>query len=191
MRKILAALVTIFFCAPVARAHITPNVELVRKGEFLKSSLPDATRFFERGLMISLPDGQEILKETGWSPSDEDTKVYVGRDENGRLVGSVVFLWVASQHGPVGIAAVFDPQGTLRRAAVTDVGSEPLAWVRPLVERGGLDVLAGLAPGTRLDAARIAPAATGSMSRYYARVIAEGILRAQAIERLSRRRGEK
>lgn len=188
MSRMLAGFAGFFLASVFLQAHITPNVELVRRGEFLKSSLPGATKFFQKEFMISGADGAAIRSKTGWSPSEEDTRVYVGRDAGGRLVGAVVFLWVASQHGPLGIGAAFDPAGTLRRVAVTDVGSETLAWVRPLIDARGPDALVGLAPDSRPDPSTIAPGVTGSMSRYYAGVIADGVARAQAVEALVRER---
>lgn len=180
MRKTLRALAALGFAA-AALGHITPNVELVRKGDFLKEALAGATKFFERRLMISGPDGAAIREATGWSPSEEDTKVYVGRDEKGRLAGSVVFLWMPSQHGPVGVAVAFDPARAVRRVAVTDVGSEPLAWVRPLLEGKGLKALEGLPANSAPEAARLAPPDAGAMTRYYARVIADAVVRAQRV----------
>jgi len=184
MRRILAALASSCLAA-AALGHITPNVELVRRGEFLKQSLPGATKFFERHLMISGPDGAAIREATGWTPSEEDTRVYVGRDEQKRLVGSVVFLWMPSQHGPVGIAVAFDPARTVRRVAVTDVGSEPLAWVRPLIDGNGLRELEGLPAGAVPDAGRLASPDAGAMTRYYARVVADAVIRAQRIAELA------
>jgi hypothetical protein len=173
-----------FLCPLALSAHITPNVELVRRGEFLRQGLPEAARFFEKQMMISRGDGTAIRKATGWVPSEEDTKIYVGRDARSQLVGTVVFLWMPSQHGPLGIGVVFRADGAVRRVAVTDVGSEPLAWVRPLIDGGGLAAFEGLSPGAAPDPSRVAPLAGGSMSRYYARVIADGVTRAQAVQRV-------
>jgi hypothetical protein len=105
-----------------------------KKGEFLRESLPGAVRFFEKRMAWSGEDGAAVERATGWRPSDESCKVYVGRDAEKRLIGSAVFLWMPSQHGPVGIGVAFDPEGTIRRATVTDVAAEPLVWVRPLLE---------------------------------------------------------
>ena len=180
--------VGVFLCASTAIAHITPNVVLVRRGEFLKESLPGATRFFEKQLMLAGQEGAAIRQATGWSPSDEDTKVYVGRDEKGGLIGTVVFLWISSVHGPVGMGFAFKPDARLSQAVVTDVGSEPLAWVRPLIEAGGMQTLAGLAASAKADPERVAPSVTSPMSRYYAQVIAQGVFRAQWIERVASER---
>jgi hypothetical protein len=180
VRKTLAALAAFCLAAP-ALAHITPNVVLVKKGEFLRQALPGASKFFERALMISGPDGAAIREATGWTPSEEDTRVYVGRDEKGDLVGTVVFLWMPSEHGPVGLGVAFDAMGVIRRAVITDVGSEPLAWVRPIIDGGGLKLLEGLSPTSAPDPARLAQAGSGAMTRYYAKVVADGIGRAQRL----------
>lgn len=168
-----------------ALAHVTPNVELVKKGEFVRQSLPDAAQYLEKKLAIGRADLAAIKQATGWTPSEEDVRVYVGRDRQGALLGTVVFVWIPSEHGPVGVGVAFDAGGAVQRAAVTDVGSEPLAWVRPLLAGNGMAAFAGLPLGTPPDPARLSPAATGSMSRYYAQVIAEGIARSQAIERVA------
>jgi len=185
MSKRLAG-IALFLCAAAASAHITPNVQLVKRGEFLKESLPGAERYFEKQLMLSGAVGTAIRQATGWSPTAEDTRMYVGRDGKGELVGSVVFLWIPSEHGPVGLAVAFDPHGTIRRAAVTDVASEPLAWVRPLIDAGGLQSFVGLGHGEKPDPSHVAPAVTASMSRYYAQILAEGVARAQQVERASK-----
>ena len=189
MRKWFPVLAIFLFAWPL-EAHITPNVSLIGRGEFLRQSLPGATRFFEKGMMISGVDGASLRRDTGWVPSEEDTKVYVGRDARGDLVGTVIFLWLPSQHGPVGLGVAFAPDGTVRHAVVTDVGSEPLAWVRPLIEARGLAVFEALPAGASPDASRVAPGVSGAMSRYYARVIAGGVARAQALERILARAGK-
>src|SRR6266540_1397901 len=129
MRKLLLTLAALLFPLMLA-AHITPNVSLVARGEFLKQGLPGATRFFEKEMMISRADG------------------------------------------------------AVRRVAVTDIGSEPVVWVRPLIDGGGMDAFEGLAAGAAPDPSRVAPQVNGSMSRYYARIIADGVARAQAVERV-------
>ncbi|HEY7113321.1 MAG TPA: hypothetical protein VIA45_10360 [Thermoanaerobaculia bacterium] len=184
MHRVFSALVALG-CAAAAFAHVTPNVTLVRKGDFLKEALPGATKYFERHLMIAGSEGAAIRQATGWTPTDEDTKVYVGRNDGGVLVGSVVFLWMPSQHGPVGVAVAFDAGRIVRRVAVTDVGTEPLVWVKPLLDGGGLRTLEGLALGSSPDAARLVSPDAGAMTRYYAGIVAGAVVRAQKLEELS------
>lgn len=166
-------------------AHVTPNVVLLARGEFVKRSLPAAADFFEQKLAFGAADAAAIRARTRWTPSEEDVKVYLGRDAAKRLVGSAIFLWVPSEHGPIGVAVAFDPRGRIVQAAVTDAGSEPLAWVRPLLAGDGLAVFTGLPLDGRAEPSKVAPGVTGNMSRYYAEVIAEGVTRAQAVERVS------
>lgn len=177
--------VFVWVAALPARAHVTPNVELVKRGAFIQTSLPGAARFFEKKLDLGRVDLAAVRKETGWSPSHEDTKVFVGRDEDGALVGTVVFVWTPSQHGPVSVGVAFDANGKILHATVTEVGSEPLSWVQPLIDAGGMTAFDGLTRGQTPDPDRVAPQVEGKMSRYYARIVAQGVERAQAIERIA------
>ncbi|HZF12372.1 MAG TPA: hypothetical protein VFE33_26590 [Thermoanaerobaculia bacterium] len=186
MRKVRAVLLALSLAPALpALAHVTPNVELLKKGEFVQQSLPGATRFLEQKLTFGGGDLAAVKKATGWTPSEEDVRIYVGRNAQGERVGTVVLLWMASEHGPVGVGVAFGGDGKILRAAVTDIGSEPLAWVRPLLQGDGLATWNGLALDTAPDAAKVAPQVTGRMSRYYAEVIAQGVARAQAVERVS------
>lgn len=184
MSKLLASVVALIAAVPLF-AHVTPNVQLVKRGDFIKEGLPAAVKFAERRLMIGGPDMAAIRKMTDWAPSEEDAKVYVGRNAQNKLVGTAAFVWMPSEHGPVGIGVVFDPTGRIIRATVTDVGTEPLTWVKPLLDHGGLAVFDGQALDASPEAAKISPAVTGRMNRYYAEVIAGGIARAQALVRVS------
>jgi hypothetical protein len=168
-----------------AFGHVTPNVQLLKRGEFVRQSLATAAQFFEQQLAFGTADVATIRSRTRWTPSAEEAKVYLGRNAQGRLVGSAVFIWVPSEHGPIGLAVAFDPAGEILQAAVTDVGSEPLAWVRPLLQGGGMTAFARLPLDAIPDPTKVAPTVTGSMSRYYAEVIAQGVTRAQAIAQLS------
>lgn len=188
MRQKISSAALLFLGAAIGQGHITPNVELVKKGEFLRQSLPGAVRFFEKGMLWSGADGEAVEHTTGWRPTEESAKLYVGRDAQNRLVGSAVFLWMSSQHGPVGVGVAFDQDGNVRQAAVTDVAAEPLVWVRPLLAGAELKGLRGLSAATAPEASRLEPAGAGAMTRYYAKVIVEAVLRARAIEGVFRRR---
>jgi hypothetical protein len=177
--------VALALAALPARAHVTPNVSLVKRGEFVKQTLPAASQFLEQQLTLPAADLAAIKQRTHWTPSEEDAKIYLGRDAGGRLVGIAVFVWMPSEHGPLGLATAFDPAGRILQTAVTDVGSEPLAWVKPLLQAGGLAGFTGLALDADPAPQAIAPGVTGAMSRYYAEVIASAVARTQAMARVS------
>ena len=185
MRKPLGFLAAMF-AAGFLSAHVTPNVQLVRRGDFIKTHLPSASKFAEKLLMIGGPDMAAIKSATGWTPTEEDARVYVGRDAADSLVGTVAFVWMPSEHGPVGIGVAFDPQGPIIGADVTDVGTEPLAWLRPLLDSGAMKSFAGSTLDRTTPGTALAPGVGGTMNRYYADVIAKGVARAQALERVSR-----
>jgi hypothetical protein len=168
-----------------ALAHVTPNVSLVKRGEFVKRALPAAAQFLEQQLTLPAADLTAIKQRTHWTPSEETVKIYLGRDAGGGLVGVAVFVWMPSEHGPLGLATAFDPSGKILQTVVTDVGSEPLAWVKPLLDAGGLAGFSGLALDATPGPGAIAPGVTGAMSRYYAEVIAGAVVRTQAIARVS------
>ena len=182
MRKFLLWALAFAF-ALALEAHVSPTVVLVRRGDFMKDSLSGASKFFEKTL--SAPAIVAVRADTGWTPSGEDAKVYVGREGSGRIIGSVVFLWIPSQHGPLSLGVAFSPDGKIRRATVLEVCTEPLAWVRPLLVDGSLSGVEGLALSQSPDPSRIGPSTAGAMSRYYAKVIAEGIARAQSVDKSS------
>jgi hypothetical protein len=174
-RLISAGFTMCLFVAFSAGAHVSPMVQLVGKGDFIRAALPGASQFFERKLDRGAESLNRLAAEIDWTPSPQEIKVYVGRDAGNRLVGSVVFLRVPSEHGPVGIGVAFDADGRIGNATVTEVGSEPLAWVRPLLDANALDPLRGQAAGGPVDPSKLAPEVTGRMSRYYAEVIGRGI----------------
>ena len=181
-RRLLTLAAMAIPCA--ALAHVTPNVTLVRRGDFAKAALPNAANLFEETLRLSPEDRAAIERATHWSPDAEDTKIYGGRDAAGKPVGRVIFLWMPSQHGPVAIATAFSANGTLEKTAVTDVGTEPLGWVRPLLSGGFVAGFSGLSLNAPPDPSRIIPEGAGNMTKYYAGVIADGVRRAQALERV-------
>jgi hypothetical protein len=173
------AAVAVFSVSYFALGHVTPNVTLVRRGDFVKQAVPGASQYFEQ--LLDDPKAIAFVRAaTSWSPTAEEARIYVGRDEQGRILGRVVFLWLPSEHGPVGIGVAFDGGGRILQVAVTDVGTEPLVWVRPLLDH--LGALSGLGPDSVPDQAGLAADGSGRMVRYYAEVIIGGVRRSQAID---------
>lgn len=180
-RRICLTLCMCVLAGVAAWGHVTPTVQLERRGDFIRDNLPGATHFFERKLDESAMAALAKSESRKWRPSAREIKVYVGRDADGHEIGAVVFLRVPSEHGPVGLGVAFDAGGVILRAAVMEVGSEPLAWVQPLIDAGGLNTLKGLRAGQPIEAEKLAAGVKGSMSHYYAGIVAKGVARAGAV----------
>jgi hypothetical protein len=79
MRKFVLWTIGLSF-AVALEAHVTPNVVLVRRGDFVKESLSGATKFFEKTL--GAPAIPAVAADTAWTPTGEDTKAFVGREDS-------------------------------------------------------------------------------------------------------------
>lgn len=183
IRKTMLRLLAALLCVAPATAHVTPTVHLVKRGDFVRSALPGASKFYEHRLDVKAIASLAARADSNWHPSAREIKLYVGRDEQGELTGTVVFLRVPSEHGPIGLGVAYDSTERIIRATVTEVGSEPLAWVQPLLEAHALAGLKGAPADTAVNPADLAPQIHGRMSRYYAEVIARGIERAGMVQR--------
>ena len=177
--------------AGTAVAHITPPVVLASDREAVIALTEGARRFFVRDVRLTDADRQALRTEWGWTPEDEAYRFYVGRDEHGRLISSVVFLTEVTVHGPVRVAVGVAPGSKVKGAVIVEVTEETYGWVKPLIdenlsrEYSGLDVTAKFGVSERLTKASLHP-----MSHFYGEVVASLIKRGLVLyEQTVRRRG--
>src|SRR6059036_2628238 len=97
-RTIAAVLIALLVTAP-ARAHITPPVVLVSDRDAVVSLLPGARRFFVREVRLGDKEKAAIKQASGWTPEEDFYRFYIGRDDQGRMVGALVFVGDATIHG--------------------------------------------------------------------------------------------
>src|SRR5204863_5402445 len=71
-------------------------------------------------------------------------RFYLGRDDQGRLVGAVLFLTEYTIHGPVRVAVGLGPDGKVRGATVIELTEETYPWVKPLIDRNFIRDYVGL-----------------------------------------------
>jgi hypothetical protein len=178
MRRLAISMSTmVLLLAPVgtAVAHITPPVILVSDREAIASMLAGARRFFVREVRLSPAERQAIQKETGWNPDADFYRFYIGRDEQGKLVGATVFLTEYTIHGPVRVAVALGPDGKVKDAKVVELTEETYAWVKPLIDRNFTRTYVG-----RDGHGTFAASGSGdnSMAHFYGDVIASLIQRA-------------
>ncbi len=81
------------------------------------------------------PSGYHLLKTIpvggteGWDyvTMDSDARrLYIGRDDQGRMIGALVFVGDATIHGSVRVATAFGPDGKVRGAGRVTPPNKPL-----------------------------------------------------------------
>jgi hypothetical protein len=166
----------VLFAAIPAAAHLTPPVSLATDRAAMSHLVPGAKRWSVRKVLLAPAERQAIQRESGWKPEDEPYRFYLGRDEDRREVGAVLFLTDFTIHGPVRIAVGLSPEGKVAGAEVVELSEEAYSPVKKLIDSGFLRGFAGR------DAHGSFTAGGGtSMTEFYGRVIAGLVQRAVLI----------
>ena len=134
MKYFGGALVAALALASPALAHLTPPVVLVSDRDAVLTLLAGARRFFVREVRLSAQEKAAIKHASGWTPDDDFYRFYVGRDEQGQMVGALVFVGDATIHGSIRVAVALGPDGKVRGAAVVELTEETYPWVKPLID---------------------------------------------------------
>jgi hypothetical protein len=170
----LLTLVVVWSIAGAALGHITPPVVLVSEREAVVGLLAGARRFFVREVKLT-PEQRQALQRAGWTADEDFYRFYIGRDDQGRLVGAMVFLTEYTIHGPVRVAVGLGPDGKVRGATVVELTEETYPWVKPLIDRDFTRDYVGLdSRGTF----RLRDARGDSMVQFYGQIVASLIQRA-------------
>jgi hypothetical protein len=179
MRPIVAALALALALASPAQAHLTPPVVLVSDRDAVVSLLSGARRFFVREVRLSDKEKAAIKQASGWTPEEDFYRFYVGRDDQGRMVGSLVFIGDATIHGSVRVATAFGPDGKVRGASVVELTEETYPWVKPLIDEQFTQDWVGHDSQSRFALSdRLARARSNSMTQFYGEVVANLVRRA-------------
>ncbi len=166
--------------APVR--HITPTVYLYSKKDAIRLELPEATRFFLKEVEIGQKDFELVKSRTGWSPEDRKFAFYSGKDAASMLLGTIEFVLVDTQHGPIEVALAFDPQDRVSQVLVITATVETVPWVKAVVKSGMLEGYVGVAADAKPDAlGRASADALGQMPYWAAQVIDRGVVRGLAL----------
>lgn len=165
----------------LARAHVTPPVELVPEGVAV-SSLLGGAKVSVREVRLSKADRAALKRRTGGSPDGNRHRVLLGHDAAGRLVGAVVLLTEYTTHGAVRLAVGLGPDGRVSGASVVEVSEEAHRWVRPLVDHDfAQDYVGQDASGRFALTERLERAVTGELPRFYGRVLTSLLQRAALV----------
>jgi len=162
----------------VARAHITPPVILISDREAVVGMLQGAKRFFVREVRLSAEEREQIQKQWGWRPEADFYRFYLGRGEQDRLVGAVIFLEEFTIHGPVRVAVGIGPDGKVKDAVVVELTEETFPWVKPFLDQGLTRDYVGRSSRVSFALSeRFGKATMESMPHFYAQIVASLIQR--------------
>jgi hypothetical protein len=137
-------------------AHVTPPVKLASEEEVVQKLMP-GLKYEAKDFRLTSAQRSEIQARTGWKPAETSVRIYEGRDDQGNLKHTVVFLTDYTMHGSLRIAACCDPDGKPRGSQIVETSEESYNWVKPLVDAG--------------QSKNGSEKSSGKMTRYYGDII--------------------
>jgi hypothetical protein len=176
--SLLGGVGLIVLAAGLVSAHVTPPVVLASDREAVAGLLSGSRRFFVREVRLSPAEREAIQKQSGWTPSEDFYRFYLGRDDQGALVASTIFMTEYTIHGPVRVAVGLNPDGKVKGAQVVEITEETYPWVQPLIAQDFTRDYVGQGSAGRYTLTDRARAAGDSMTQFYGQIIASLIQRA-------------
>jgi hypothetical protein len=178
MVRLLGGVGLMVLGAGMAAAHVTPPVVLTSDRDAIVGLLSGSRRYFVREVRLSAEERQAIQKQSGWTPDEDFYRFYVGRDEQGRMIGALVFVGDATIHGGVRVAVALGPDGKVRGASVVELTEETYPWVKPLIdEQFTRDWIGHDGQSRFVLADRLARARANSMTQFYGDILANLVRR--------------
>jgi len=164
--------------AGLVSAHVTPPVVLTSDRDAVAGLLSGSRRFFVREVRLSPAEREAIQKQSGWTPNEDFYRFYLGRDDQGALVASTIFMTEYTIHGPVRVAVGLGPDGKVKGAQVVELTEETYSWVKPLIDQDFARDYIGQGSAGRYVLTDRVRAAGDSMTQFYGQVIVSLIQRA-------------
>ncbi|MFQ5690633.1 MAG: hypothetical protein ACE5HQ_10215 [Gemmatimonadota bacterium] len=162
-----------------AAMHITPTVVLNKRADVIRKTLPGATKFFVRSVKIGKTDLAQIRAAASFTPENPKFDFFYGKSDDGRILGTVLFPQVNTQHGPLEVGLTVDPSGVVTSAIVTKATVETKPWMLAAVRAGLMKQFVGLRVGTHAETTLESLRTDGlsRMPRYMAQVAATAVKR--------------
>ncbi|PYM73964.1 MAG: hypothetical protein DME03_14685 [Candidatus Rokuibacteriota bacterium] len=176
--RLLGGVGLVVLAAGMVAAHVTPPVVLTSDREAVAGLLSGSRRFFVREVRLSSPEREAIQKQSGWTPSEDFYRFYLGRDDQGALVAATTFMTEYTIHGPVRVAVGLGPDGKVKGAQVVELTEETYPWVKPLIDQDFARDYVGQGSTGRYTLTDRVRAAGDSMTQFYGQVIVSLIQRA-------------
>jgi hypothetical protein len=178
MLRLIGGVGLMAVAAGIAAAHVTPPVVLASDREAVAGLLSGSRRYFVREVRLSLAERAAIQKQSGWTPNEDFYRFYLGRDDQGALVASTIFMTEYTIHGPVRVAVGLNPDGKVKGAQVVEITEETYPWVKPLIDQDFARDYVGQGSTGRYTLTDRVRAAGDSMTQFYGQVIVSLIQRA-------------
>ena len=119
-------------------------ITLARKGDVIKNSLPNATNFFVKKIILNDHDKAKIKAQGSFSPQVSHLKFFYGEDAAQELVGTVLFNRMITSDGPIEVGIAFTPGGTVSNVVVTRATARMKPWIETAISGGVLKHLIGI-----------------------------------------------
>lgn len=163
--------------AATAQAHVTPNVKLLTTREAVSRLLPANGKLFMKNVALSPEQTEQLEAKGNWDGSDTEYQFFVSRDENHRVLRAAILMTEHSRHGPMVVAVGLSPEGKVTDAVLTDIQTEPMEWVGPLLRAHYLSSFQGKGAEIDLTLADHWKQGTTEMAQAYAVLLANAVKR--------------
>jgi hypothetical protein len=180
--RLFGALVLACVVVGPALAHVTPPVVLASDRDAVVGLLSGARRFFVREVKLTPEQRRAVAQRAGSSPDESFYRFYLGRDDQGRLVGAVIFVTEYTIHGPVRAAVGLGHDVKVRGATVIELTEETYPWVKPLIDRNFIRDYVGL---DGHGSFALKQTGGNDMTHFYGEVVASLIQRAALLYELA------
>lgn len=170
----LAALLVLFSTGTAmntAWGHVTPSIRLHTTREMIQQLLPKG-ELFVKEVTLNPEQKARLQALDNWDTRTDQFKFYISRDKNNRLQRAVISMVEFTRHGPMVMAVAFDANGQVQDVLLTDIQSEPLTWVDPILKSTYIQELRGKDSNMSLTLESKWQEKFTGVSRYFALTIA-------------------
>ncbi len=173
---VLFTMVLVLGSPVIVSAHVTPIIKLLTVKETIAHLLPNSELYVKE---VELTDAQlEKLKSFGnWESHQSRYKFILSRGTDNSLERALVFMPEFSRHGTVVIAVSLDNNGKVIDAVITDIQTEIMGWVQPLLKARYMESFKGKDSGMELALDGKWKKISNDLTQSYALAIANAVKR--------------
>ncbi len=178
-KALISALALAFVAVPITQALGGNTVDLAGEGDVIANSLPTATNYFDKEILVGQRERAEIEAQGNFTPQTSRLKFFYGESAGGGLAGTVLFLRMKTRHGRFVIGVALDPDGSVSNVVVSRAPAEAVPWFEAAQSAGIGKKLDGLGMKTGSDPLQnVSENAIGPMPYFAAEVMAAAAVRA-------------